>query len=87
MIAEGASQPSALKLAAHDLAVRGAEAATVRLTGSSAAIKVHLGTANRADLRELSTATTTARVDSAAPARLGHTETLNVTIGRPGSAR
>jgi hypothetical protein len=87
VIAEGASQLSALKLAAQDLVVRAGGGATMRLTGSAAAIDLRLGAASRADLSELSTATTTAHVDQAASARLGHTETLNVTISGPGSVR
>jgi hypothetical protein len=85
VIADSVSQLSALKLAAQDLVVRGGGAATLRLTGSAAAINLHLGTASRADLSELSSATTTAHVDQAASVRLGHTETLNVTIRGPGS--
>jgi hypothetical protein len=87
LIAEGASQLSALKLAARELVVRGGGGATLRLTGSAAAINMHLTTASRADLSELSTATTTVHVDQAAFARLGHTETLNVTISGPGTVR
>jgi hypothetical protein len=87
MIAEGASQLSALKLAAQDMVVRGGGGATLRLTGSAAAVNLHLGTASRADLSELSTAATTVHLDQAASARLGHTETLNVTISGPGSVR
>jgi hypothetical protein len=87
LIAEGASQLSAHKLAAQDLVVRGGGAATLRLTGSAAAVNLHLATASHADLSELSTATTTVHVDQAAFTRLGHTETLNVTISGPGTVR
>jgi hypothetical protein len=85
VIAEGASQLSAFKLAAQELSVRATGAAKLRLTGSAATVKLELGTASQADLRELSNATTTVHIEQAGSVRLGHVETLNVTIKGPGT--
>jgi hypothetical protein len=87
VIADGASQLSALKLVARDLVVRGAGGAKLRLTGSAGAVDLHLATASRADLSELSSATTKVQLNQAGSVRVGHTETLDVTISGPGSVR
>jgi hypothetical protein len=86
MSADGASQLSVSKLAAQQLSLRGAGAAKLRVSGSAATVELELRTASQADLSELSSATTVAKIDHAASARIGHVETLNVTITGPGSA-
>ena len=85
--ADGASRVSVTQLAAADLTVRAAGAAQLHFAGSAATVRLELGTASHADLSELSNGTTTARIDQAASARLGHVEVLNVTISGPGSLR
>jgi hypothetical protein len=85
MSADGASQLTASKLAAQQLSVRAAGAAKLRASGSAATVDIELRTASQADLSQLSSATTTVKIDQAASARIGHVETLNVTITGPGS--
>jgi hypothetical protein len=85
--ADGASQLTASKVAAQQLSVRAAGAAKLRVSGSAATVDVEMRTASQADLSQLSSATTTAKIDQAASARIGHVETLNVTITGPGTVR
>src|SRR5687768_15650822 len=83
--AEGVSRVGATHLAASDLAIRATGAAKLRLTGSAANVRLELSTASEADLRELVVARTSATLNQAASLRLGHVETLDVTIPGPGS--
>jgi hypothetical protein len=83
--ADGGSQLTAAKVAGPQLLARAAGAARLRVSGSATAVELELGTASQADLSALSSATTTVRINQAASARIGHAETLNVTITGPGS--